>query len=253
MPFTSEHPACGGVEALTGSTRRERSPWPADTSEAVPRGGRGPARENAIAMAMNLPTASVWFDRLELFQSPIVDNPNGWRCRRRRRLSVSRGIAMARVFRAIFLGFIFLSSAGTGMPAGPIEDATAALERRDFATALQLLRPLAKRGNADAQMKVGFLYVTGEGVPQDYAEAAKWFHLAADQGQANAQCFLGLMYFEGRGVPREYVKAHMWLNLAAGGGIEDAAEYRDALTAKMTPAQIAKAQRLAREWKRGQK
>jgi uncharacterized protein len=205
---------------------------------------------------MNLPIASVpvRFGRLELFQSPIVANPMELRCRRRRRSSVSGGWrAMARAFRAIFLGFILLSSAGTGTPAGPIEDATAALDRRDFATALQLLRPLAERGNADAQMKLGFLYVAGRGIPQDYAAAVKWFHLAADQGQANAQCFLGLMYFEGRGVPRDYVSAHMWLDFAAAAGIEDATQYRDALAAKMSPAQIAKAQRLAREWKPGQK
>jgi hypothetical protein len=204
-------------------------------------------------MAMNLPIASVRFGRLELFQSPIVANPMELRCRHRRSSSVSGGSRMARAFRATFLSFILLSSAGSEIPAGPIEDATAALERRDFATALQLLRPLAERGNADAQMKLGFLYVAGGGIPQDYAAAVKWFHLAADQGQANAQCFLGLMYFEGRGVRRDYVSAHMWLNLAAAGGIEDAAEYRDVLTAKMTLAQIAKAQRLAREWKPGRK
>jgi len=203
---------------------------------------------------MNLPIASVRFGRLELFQSPIVANPMELRCRRRRRSSSSGGSrAMTRAFRAIFLSFILLSSAGTRIPAGPIEDATAALERHDFATALQLLRPLAERGNADAQMKLGFLYVAGGGIPQDYATAAKWFHLAADQGQPNAQCFLGLMYFEGRGVPRDYVSAHMWLNFAAAGGIEDAVQYRDALAAKMSPAQIAKAQRLAREWKPGRK
>jgi TPR repeat protein len=115
--------------------------------------------------------------------------------------------------------------------------------------AVRLLRPLADQGNADAQMKLGFMYVAGEGIPQDYVEALKWFRLAADQRQANAQCFLGLMYFEGRGVLRDYVSAHMWLDLAAAGGIEDAAEYRHALTAKMTSAQVAEAQRLAREWK----
>ena len=102
-------------------------------------------------------------------------------------------------------------------------------------------------------MKLGFMYVAGEGIPQDSVEALKWFRRAANQGEANAQCFLGLMYFEGRGVPQDFVSAHMWLNFAAASGIEDAAEYRHALTAKMTPAQIAEAQRLAREWKLGQK
>jgi uncharacterized protein len=201
-------------------------------------------------MAMNLSIASVRFGRLELFQSLIVTNPMDLRCRCRRRRG-SR--AMARAFRAIFLSFILLSGAGTGLPAGPIEDATAALERREFPTALQLLRPLAERGNADAQMKLGFLYLTGGGIPQDYAAAVKWFHLAADQGQANAQCFLGLMYFEGRGVPQDYVSAHMWLNLAAAGGDRRRGGILGCPHRENDPAQIAKAQRLARQWKPGRK
>jgi hypothetical protein len=45
----------------------------------------------------------------------------------------------------------------------------------------------------------------------------------------------------------------MRLDLTAAGGIEDAAEYRHALTAKMNPAQVAEAQKLAREWKPDQK
>jgi uncharacterized protein len=57
------------------------------------------------------------------------------------------------------------------------------------------------------------------------------------------------MYAIGKGVPQDYVIAHMWLNLAAVDGDKDAAEGRDTLAAKMTPAQIAEAQKLAREWK----
>ncbi len=61
------------------------------------------------------------------------------------------------------------------------------------------------------------------------------------------------MYGKGRGVPQDYVQAHMWLNLAAsrlppGTGRERTVKNRDILAAKMTPAQIAEAQRLAREW-----
>jgi uncharacterized protein len=39
----------------------------------------------------------------------------------------------------------------------------------------------------------------------------------------------------------------MWLSLAAAGGNFTAE--RDFIAAKMTPAQIAEAQKLAREWK----
>jgi uncharacterized protein len=92
------------------------------------------------------------------------------------------------------------------------------------------------------------MYENGRGVPQDYAAAAGWYRKAADQGDAGAQFLLAAMYFTGRGVPQDFVIAHMWSNLAAASGNYNAA-YRDFIAAKMTPAQIAEAQKLAREWK----
>jgi TPR repeat protein len=61
------------------------------------------------------------------------------------------------------------------------------------------------------------------------------------------------MYQHGQGVPQDYVSAHMWSNLAASRGMDTdtrdlAAENRYILAVKMTPAQIAEAQRLASEW-----
>ena len=60
------------------------------------------------------------------------------------------------------------------------------------------------------------------------------------------------MYANGEGVPQDDVQAHMWLNLAAsrttGEDREDAASARDRARARMTPEQVAEAQRLAREW-----
>ena len=93
------------------------------------------------------------------------------------------------------------------------------------------------------------MYYVGDGVPQIFEEAAKWYEKAAKQGEPNAQLSLGAMYYEGRGVPQNYIKAHMWLNLATAGGAKNARRDRDKLAARMTPAQIAEAQRLASEWK----
>ena len=76
----------------------------------------------------------------------------------------------------------------------------------------------------------------------------KWYRLAADQGDADAQNNLGVMYANGEGVPQDYVRAHMWFNLSAAQGNQDAAENRDSIAKRMTPAQIAEAQKLAREW-----
>ena len=56
------------------------------------------------------------------------------------------------------------------------------------------------------------------------------------------------MYYKGRGVSQDYVRAHMWINLAAATGDETARGDRDLITKKMTPAQIAEAQKLARRW-----
>jgi TPR repeat protein len=92
------------------------------------------------------------------------------------------------------------------------------------------------------------MYAKGQGVPVNYVEALKWFRLAADQGVASAQNNLGLMYANGWGVPQDYVRAHIWFNLSAAQGDQNAAETRDRILKRMTPAQIAEAQKLAREW-----
>ncbi len=82
----------------------------------------------------------------------------------------------------------------------------------------------------------------------DYATALKEWRPLAKQGDAAAQYNLGVMYREGQGVPQDDVQAHMWWSLAAVRGLEPAREYRDRVAARMTPAQLAEAQRLAREW-----
>ena len=55
-------------------------------------------------------------------------------------------------------GFLALAIMALAVPAraGPLEDGKAAYERKDYATALRLLRPLAERGDARAQGGLGF-------------------------------------------------------------------------------------------------
>ncbi len=72
--------------------------------------------------------------------------------------------------------------------------------------------------------------------------------MAAELGRVDAQTSLGFMYADGRGVLQDYVQAHKWLNLAAAQGHETAKQNRDLAAERMTPDQIAEAQRLAREW-----
>jgi TPR repeat protein len=151
-------------------------------------------------------------------------------------------------------GVLALALIGTAT-AGPFEDAQAAYIRDDYAEALRLWGQLVDQGNARAQFNVGKMYYIGQGVQRDYAKADEWFQKAADQGFAYAQFNLGAAYEDGGlGVPRDYALAHMWFNLASSPATdpelrEMAVQNRDQVAAKMTPAQIDEAQRMAREWK----
>ena len=91
------------------------------------------------------------------------------------------------------------------------------------------------------------MHQNAQGVPQDSKTAVKWYKLAAEQGYANAQAKLGVQYATGAGVIQDYVRAHMWGNIAASDGDEGGGKVRDAVAVTMTPAQIAEAQKLARE------
>jgi uncharacterized protein len=151
--------------------------------------------------------------------------------------------------RAMLVAVAFCYLAVEGAAAGPIDDAGAAFLGGDYVTALRLLRPLAEQHDPTAQTILGNMYDEGKGVPQDYEEAVKWYRLAAEQGFPQGQDNLGQMYFEGHGVPKNYVEAHKWFNLAASQSAPFGIHDRDLVASKMTPEQIAEAQRLAREWK----
>ncbi len=117
-----------------------------------------------------------------------------------------------------------------------------------LALAVALLIGLATPSQADFQGGVD-AYLRG-----DDATALQEFKPLAAQGDALAQFSLGVMYRQGQGVPQDYVQAHVWYNLAAlrsepGADQDISVKNRDIIAARMTPPQIAEAQRLAREWK----
>ena len=180
---------------------------------------------------------------------------------------------------------LLLAFAPAALRAGPYEDGVDAAKAGDYPAAVRHFRVAAELGSPDAQNDLGAMYANGRGVPQHYAEAVRWYRKAAERGHVNAQTNLGLMYAEGRGVPQDYlaalrwwrkaaekgfadaqynlgamyanglgvqrdfVQTHMWWTLAAAQGQTEAAKYREVLASQMSPAQIAEAQGLAREWK----
>lgn len=71
---------------------------------------------------------------------------------------------------------------------------------------------------------------------------------AAQGGQPDALFELGLIYSTGRDVNVDLVEAHKWFNLAAIRGNEEAKHYRSELAREMSKADVALAQKRAREW-----
>jgi hypothetical protein len=120
---------------------------------------------------------------------------------------------------------------------------------KNEAEAVRWFRVAAAKGCHYSECHLGVAYAEGDGVPQDYREAVKWFTLAAAAGDDRAQFHPATAYADGRGVTQDYIQAHMWFNLAADINCKIDVSNLDALARKMTPQQIAEAQRLAREWK----
>jgi GAF domain-containing protein len=113
---------------------------------------------------------------------------------------------------------------------------------------LATLQKLADSGDPAAQFGLGVRYWTGDLLPQDYSQAVRWFALAAEQGNVAAQAMLGNCYWAGRGVTADPMRAYFWSVLAQAGG-DDASKSRVALLAtRLTPAQIALAQKEAKDW-----
>jgi len=76
---------------------------------------------------------------------------------------------------------------------------------------------------------------------RDYATAGPMFETLAEQGDPAAQFMLAKMYEEGLGTAPDPVRAYRWYDAAAGQGDPQAAAARNALAARMTPAQLAAA------------
>jgi uncharacterized protein len=89
-----------------------------------------------------------------------------------------------------------------------------AWQRSDYSAAVAIWRPLAEKGDADAEFNLGQAYRLGRGVPTNLAAAKTWFERAGSQGHVDAQTTLGLLLFQS-GDQTEGLK---WLKQAAEQG-----------------------------------
>ena len=131
-----------------------------------------------------------------------------------------------------------------------IEEARDAMESNQFDKAMQMLRPAANAGNADAEELIGIMYAMGLGVTQDDRRAFEWYLRSAMKGHAGAQSGVGWYYEVGRGLPAiDLVRAYMWYTLSAIGGDPDALISQEEIIKKMNPQQINEALELVEDYR----
>ena len=118
----------------------------------------------------------------------------------------------------LLLSFVLLQ---VNAYANSFEEGKQAYLKKDYVTALKILKPLAENGNAKAQITMGLMYDYGHGVDKDPAESIKWYRMAAEQGEPLVQLDLGIKYFQGQGVKQNYQEAAKWWEMSANAGVAD--------------------------------
>jgi uncharacterized protein len=118
---------------------------------------------------------------------------------------------------------------------------------QNYAKAVMWLRLSAEQNNENGQAMLGLKYMRGEGVIKDHDEAIKWLRLSANQDNKLAQYHLGNIYLKGEGILRNNVTAHMWYNISSANGYAKSGTLRDELADQMTSKDISKATAMARK------
>lgn len=95
-----------------------------------------------------------------------------------------------------------------------VRDGIQSWQRGDYASAVEIWRPLADKGDADAAFNLGQAYRLGRGVTLDLAAAQTWLDKAARLGHLDAQTTLGLLLFDSG----NRQAAMRWLKQAADRG-----------------------------------
>src|SRR5688500_13413211 len=97
---------------------------------------------------------------------------------------------------ALAPAFATAASADQSPPLGSVENGIAEWQAARYDAAVRIWRPLADRGDVDAQFNLGHAYRLGRGVPQNMTLAEQWYERAARAGHTEAQAMYGLLLFQ---------------------------------------------------------
>jgi len=85
-------------------------------------------------------------------------------------------------------------------------------------TEQSVIQQSAQQGDAQAQARLGAMYLLGSGVEKDEQQAAEWMLKAANQGHLEAEVIVAAMYDRGLGVKNDVKMATKWYEKAAAQG-----------------------------------
>lgn len=97
----------------------------------------------------------------------------------------------------------------------------AAGNEAETGVAIEKLEQAALLGHPPAQLQLGELFKTGQGVDQDLAQARTWFRRAANGGNVLAMHRVGVMTARGEGGSANTPEAISWFEQAANRGLVD--------------------------------
>ena len=120
----------------------------------------------------------------------------------------------------------------------------------DRAEAAAWFRQAAEDGDGVAQILLGEMYESGDGVRKDSVEAVRWWRKAAEQGFPTVLFNLCYVYSQGKpGVPADKVESFKWCILASDRGYRKAEKVIDLYRAELSSGEIEKATTSAQAWR----
>jgi TPR repeat protein len=121
----------------------------------------------------------------------------------------------------------------------------------DYAEVHGLCEKAAKLHYSPADYCMGELYAEGLGVERDLSKAAQWFTEGSNSGHALSTLRLGQMYMKGEGLQQDKISAYEFIYLAATSPeLPQAKQEKERLEKELTPKELKKAKTKADDWSR---
>ena len=121
---------------------------------------------------------------------------------------------------------------------------------QDYGTALSWYEKAAHQGHPTGQSKLAVMLYYGLGVKENHTEAAQWFLKAAERGDPSAAMVIAELYDKGDGIAASKIDAYVWLSIAADLGKEDALSQRAHLANALSPNEMNTALTRLNVWRR---